>query len=331
MALETRRRSGRVIAVAGGKGGVGKSLVSLNIGVMLGRLGYKTTIIDGDLGAPNVHTLFGVTRPGPGLGGFLDHEVETLAEVAIDVGAPNLKIIPGTARPGAANINAGQKLKLLRAIANLGGDVVIVDVGAGTSFNTIDLVAAADLKLVVMTPQLTSLQNAYAFLKACVQRALRRLPDDVESRQVLEELLTGEGESRPVQRAVAILRDSHGDLADTVVDVLARFGVMLVGNMTTSERDHAVFARMSNMISDYLMIQAPVVATLPLCDAIRKSVDTRSPVALADRPVEIVSSLRNLARCILDADVKRLRVAGRASAAERTLPIWVERDLPIAR
>lgn len=320
-----------MVAVAGGKGGVGKSLVSLNIGITLGRLGYRTTIIDCDLGAPNVHTLLGVTRPGPGLGGYLNHEVETLAEVAIDVGAPNLRIIPGTARPGAANINAGQKLRLLRAIANLGGDVVIVDVGAGTAHNTVDLVTAADLKLVVMTPQLTSLQNAYSFLKACVQRSLRRLPDDSDSRAVLEDLLTGEGESRPVQRAVAILRDSHPALADAVVDVLARFGVMLVGNMTTSDHDRDVFTRMSNMISDYLMIPAPVVATLPLADAIRASVNKRTPIALADRPVEIVSAFRGLSRCILDADVKRLRVAGRAQAAERTLPIWVERDLPPAR
>jgi flagellar biosynthesis protein FlhG len=272
--------------------------------------------------------MFGVTRPGPGLAGFLDHEVDSLADCAIEVGAPNLKIVPGTARPGSANINAGQKIRLLKAIAGIGGDVVIVDVGAGSSYNTIDLVAAADLKLMVMTPQLTSLQNAYAFLKACVQRSLRRLPDDAESRAVLEELLTGEGESRPVQRAVAVLRDGHPALADVVVDTLMRFGVMLVGNMRGSEKDHAVFARMSSMISDYLMIRAPVVAVLPLHDAIRASVDTREPIAMRDKPAEAVQALRSLARTVLDADIGRLRMAGRPASAEKTLPIWVERELP---
>ncbi len=324
----TRRRAGRVVAVAGGKGGVGKSVVSLNLGIMLGRLGYRTTIVDADLGAPNVHTLLGVMRPGPGLGAYLDHEVETLADAAIDGGTPNLRVIPGTARAGAANINAGQKLRLLRAIANLGGDVVIVDVGAGSAYNTVDLVVAADIKVVVMTPQLTSLQNGYSFVKACVQRSLRRLPDDNESRAILEELLTGEGESRPVQRAVAILRDSHPELADAVVDVLARFGVMIVGNMTSSEQDRAVFARMSTMMADYLMLRAPVIGTLPLHDAIRKSVNDRTPIAMLDRPAEAVGALRALARTVLDVDVRRLRLAGRAQAAERTLPIWVERELP---
>jgi flagellar biosynthesis protein FlhG len=331
VANEGRRRAGRVVAVAGGKGGVGKSLVALNLAVMLGRLGYKTTIVDGDLGAPNVHTLLGVTRPGPGLGGYLDHEVETLAEAAIDVDAPNLRVVPGTARPGAANLNAGQKLRLLRAIANLGGDVVIVDVGAGTAYNTIDLVIAADLKLLVMTPQLTSLQNAYTFLKACVQRVLRRLPDDAEDRRMLDALLTGEGDGRPVQRAVSILRDENPALAAGVIDVLNRFGVMLVGNMLTGPKDHAVLSRMSDMISDYLMLQAPIVATLPLGDAIRKSVDARRPIALADRPADAVAELRRLARTVLDADVPRLRQAGRAGAPQRTMPIWIERDAAAVR
>jgi len=325
-----RKRTGRVVAVAGGKGGVGKSLIALNLAVMLGRLGYKTTLVDGDLGSPNLHTLLGVTRPGPGLGGYLDHEVETLAEASIAVDAPNLRIVPGSARPGAANINAGQKLRLLRAIANLGGDVVVVDVGAGTAYNTIDLVIAADLKLLVMTPQLTSLQNAYTFLKACVQRVLRRLPDDAESRNLLDSLLTGDGDGRPVQRAVAILRDDNPVLAAQVIDVLNRFGVLLVGNMLTSDKDHAVLARMSDMISDYLMLQAPIAATLPLTDVIRKSVDYRKPIALADKPADTVAELRRLARTVLDADIARLRTAGRVGGREKTLPIWIERDVPLA-
>ncbi len=323
-----KRRAGRVVAVAGGKGGVGKSLVALNLAVMLGRLGYKTTIVDGDLGAPNVHTLLGVIRPGPGLGGYLDHEIETLEEAAIAVDAPNLRMIAGTARPGAANLNAGQKVRLLKAIANLSGDVVVVDVGAGTAYNTIDLVTAADLKLLVMTPQLTSLQNAYTFLKACVQRVLRRLPDTAEDRRVLDELLTGDGDGRPVQRAVAILRDDNPELAAQVIDVLSRFGVMIVGNMLTAENDHAVLNRISNMISDYLMLQAPIVATLPLSDVTRRSVDLRKPIALTDRPADAVGQLRRLARAVLDADIPRLRQAGRTTEPQKTLPIWVERDLP---
>ncbi len=314
---EPRRRAGRVIAVAGGKGGVGKSVIALNLAVTFGRLGYRTAIVDADLGAPTLHTMLGVTRPGPGLGGFLDHEVANLDDVSLDVAsAPNLRLIPGSARNGAANINAGQKLRLLRAIARLGGDVVVVDVGAGSSFNTLDLVTAADLKLVVMTPQLTSLQNAYAFLKAAVQRALRRLPDEASARRRLDELMGGDGDTRPVQQAVTLLHTEEPELALAIVDVLARFGVVLVGNMLVSERDHAVLTRMSKMIGDYLMIAAPLVATIKMADSVRRSIDSRIPIALADGTPEASAELRKLARHLLDVDVKRLRAASRDAAAD---------------
>ena len=332
LAPSPKRRTGRVIAVAGGKGGVGKSVIALNLAITIGRLGYRTTIVDADLGAPTLHTMIGVTRPGPGLGGFLDHEAATLAEVALDVvGAPNLRLVPGSARNGAANINAGQKLRLLRAIANLGGDVVVVDVGAGSSFNTIDLVTAADLKLLVMTPQLPSLQNGYAFMKACVQRSLRRLPDEAVARRRLDELMGGDGETRPVQAAIAELSRTDPELALAIVDVLGRFGVVLVGNMLTSDRDHAVLGKMSKMIGDYLMMQAPLVATLKSTELMRRSIDTRIPIAIADSAPEAAAELRKLARYLLDADVKRLRSASRDAAADRTLPIWIERDVPAPR
>ena len=333
MPLEAaRRRAGRVIAVAGGKGGVGKSIVALNLAITMGRLGYRTTIVDADLGAPTLHTMLGVTRPGPGLGGFLDQEATSLDDVALDVaGAPNLRLVPGSARNGAANIAAAQKLRLLRALARLGGDVVIVDVGAGTSFNTIDLFAAADLKVVVMTPQLPSLQNAYAFLKACVQRSLRRLPDEAAARRRLDELMGAEGDTRPVQVAVGELVDTDPELALSIVDVLGRFGVVLVGNMLVGERDRDVLARMSTMIGDYLMMQAPLAACLRTSDAVRKSIDTRRPVAMADASPDTTTELRRLARFLLDADVRRLRTAGRKAAAEKTLPIWIERDAPPPR
>jgi flagellar biosynthesis protein FlhG len=321
-----------VIAVAGGKGGVGKSVVALNLAITFGRLGYRTTVVDADLGAPTLHTMIGVTRPGPGIGGFLDHEAERLADVAIDVArAPNLKLVPGSARNGAANIAAGQKLRLLRAMANLGGDVVVVDVGAGSSFNTIDVFAAADLKVVVMTPQLPSLQNAYAFLKACVQRSLRRLPDEAAARRRLDELMGGDADTRPVQQAVGELVDTDPELALSIVDVLQRFGVVLVGNMLVSDRDRDVLERMSAMMRDYLMLHAPLVAGLKMSEPMRKSIDARIPVAIADSSPDAAGELRRLARHLLDADIARLRTAGRRAAAEKTLPIWIERDVPLPR
>lgn len=319
------RRPGRIVAIAGGKGGVGKSLISLNLAITLGRLGYHTTLIDGDLGSPNLHTLLGIAKPGPGLGGFFEQDGAALAEFAHATDIANLTLVPGSARVGAANLNAAQTVRLVQSISDLTADVVLLDVGAGSAFSAIDLVAAADLKVVVMTPQLTSIQNAYAFMKACVQRLLRRLPEDADARHVLQGLLSGPRESLPIQRAVSVLRDDHPELAHTVVDVLDRFGTLLVGNMLTSEKDHTTLSRISAMISDYLMIKAPLVAELRMSDDVRKSVDNRTPIAMSDHARDTVSELRRLARVVIDADVKRLRTT-RQRGGEHLSSAGGERD-----
>ena len=151
----------RIISVGGGKGGVGKSVVSANLAVAMAQAGARVVLVDGDLGAPNQHTLFGLTRPGPGLEAFLSGATETLAAVALPTLVPGLSLVPGAGgEVGTANLPTARKLKLIRHLRSLDADVVMVDVGAGVSFNVLDLFDAADLKVVVTTPQLTSAQNA---------------------------------------------------------------------------------------------------------------------------------------------------------------------------
>ncbi len=321
------RTAGRVIAIGGGKGGVGKSVVATNLALTLGRMGHAVTLVDADLGAANLHTLLGVTRIGPGLAGFLDHELESLEAAAIETVVPTVRLVPGSSRPGIANINHGQKLRLLRGIAQLGGDIVIVDVGAGTSFNTLDFVAIADLKLLVVTPQLTSLQNAYAFLKGCVQRVLRRLPEDEAARARLDALFSGGGEARPIQHAIAEVRETDPALADLIVHTLVHFGVGLIGNMVASPREVEVVSRVSRMVSDYLLVHAPVLGAVPMSPAVRASVDTRAPVILGPAGAEVAAALRQVAIAVLGLEIARVGPVPAATQRHPTLPIWIEREL----
>ena len=158
------------IGVGGGKGGVGKSVLAANLAVASAELGFRTVLVDCDLGAANQHTLFGIDRPVSTLQTFLEREVSSLEEVTAATGVARLFLIPGVgAVPGAANLPHARKLKVLRHLSKLDADVVILDVGAGVSFNTLDFYELADLRLVVTTPQLPSLQNAYCFLKAALR------------------------------------------------------------------------------------------------------------------------------------------------------------------
>lgn len=160
-------------AVGGGKGGCGKSIVTLMLGASLAKLGMKIVLIDADLGGSNLHILAGIRYPTCTLADFIGRRVETLEEVAMDTPIRNMKIICGADDIlGVANPKYSQKTRLFNHIRKLDADMILLDLGAGTSFTAIDFFNYAGNKIVVLTPQMTSLQNAYGFIKSSLYRAL---------------------------------------------------------------------------------------------------------------------------------------------------------------
>lgn len=160
-------------AIGGGKGGVGKSIVTLMIGASLARLGNKVILVDADLGGSNLHTLVGIRYPKYTLADFINKKVETIEEVVMSTPIENMSIICGADDIlGMANPKYTQKTRLLNHLKRLDADFMLLDLGAGTSFTTMDFFLYAPNKIVVLTPQITSIQNAYGFIKASLFRHL---------------------------------------------------------------------------------------------------------------------------------------------------------------
>ncbi|MBI9103279.1 MAG: AAA family ATPase [Spirochaetales bacterium] len=163
----------RILPIASGKGGVGKSLLASNISLALGQAGQRVILIDLDLGASNIHQVLGLARANKGIGTFLADKNAELESVIMDTEYENLRVIPGdTEIPGLANIQTPQKNRLLRGIRKLDADFVVLDLGAGSSFNTIDFFLASHQGVVVTSPTLTSTLNAYLFLKNVIFRII---------------------------------------------------------------------------------------------------------------------------------------------------------------
>ncbi|HAR97150.1 MAG TPA: ATP-binding protein [Deltaproteobacteria bacterium] len=160
-------------AVGGGKGGVGKSLVTLLLGASLARLGRKVIMIDADLGGSNLHTFTGMRYPEYTLADFISRKVETIDQLVVDTPVNNLQLICGADDIlGVANPKFTQKTRLFTHLKRLEADVILLDLGAGNSFTTIDFFLYAPNKIVVVTPQITSIQNAYGFIKSSLYRLL---------------------------------------------------------------------------------------------------------------------------------------------------------------
>lgn len=163
----------QIIAVASGKGGVGKSLISANLAIALTQVNKKVVLADLDLGGSNLHLVLGEHVGSRGVGTFLNNGKTKIDQIIYPTSWKGLSFIPGEAElPGAANVTVPSKRRLVKALKTLDTDYLILDLGAGTSFNTIDFFLLSGCGIVVATPTLTSTLNAYLFLKNAVFRIL---------------------------------------------------------------------------------------------------------------------------------------------------------------
>ncbi|MCA9608610.1 MAG: P-loop NTPase [Myxococcales bacterium] len=293
----------RVIGIGGGKGGVGKSLVATNLAIAIAELGARTIIVDADLGTANQHTLFGIDRPGITLDAFLSKQVKTLQEVVRPTGAPGLSLVPGIgAVYGAANLPHATKLKLIRHLRRLDADCVIVDVGAGVAFNTLDLFDAGDLRLLVTTPQLTAMQNAYCFLKAAVHRSLRQRIDRSARKEVFSEASV-HSETERIRDLRARVRAIDPSLDGVFDDVTQTFATRLVGNMMENPRQREVVAALGRMARDFLDVDTPVEAVLPMSRVLHDSISFRRPFVRSHPDHAASQAMRALARTLLREEI----------------------------
>ena len=152
-------------SVTSGKGGVGKTNLSVNLALCLARLNKRVALIDADLGLANVDMLLGL-KPGKSLF-HLFHEGASLREILFPT-PYGFFILPASSGVSEMlTLSTGQKLELLEAVGELedGLDYLIVDTGAGISDNVLYFNLAAQERLVVLTPEPASLTDAYALIK----------------------------------------------------------------------------------------------------------------------------------------------------------------------
>ena len=164
-----------LLPIASGKGGVGKSVIAANLGFALARAGHAVVLVDLDLGGSNLHTFLGVKNRRPGLGAFVWKEERSLTDLLVQAEYERLWLIPGDGlMPGTANLDWFTKQRILKELAKLPADFVILDLGAGSSYNVVDFFLASGQGLVIVRPEITSVLNAYSFLKTVAFRLLFR-------------------------------------------------------------------------------------------------------------------------------------------------------------
>ena len=159
------------VAISGGKGGVGKSNLAVNLALELGAVGKNTTILDADLGLANADLICGVTPEH-----HLGHVVagwKSLEEISIYLSS-NVRLIPGgSGIAKLADMSLKEETNILEEMQELESslDFLIIDTAAGVAENVMNVIDAADIAVIVATPEPTSIVDAYATIKVIANRS----------------------------------------------------------------------------------------------------------------------------------------------------------------
>jgi flagellar biosynthesis protein FlhG len=237
----------RIWAVGGGKGGVGKSVVSSSLASAIAGTGRRCALIDADLGGANLHTLLGLSRPRRTLSHLLTREVGSLAELMVETSVPNLWLVCGDqALLEMANPKHSQKEKLFRHIRALDVDDVVLDLGAGSAFNVLDFFLLARRKLVVVTPEPTAIENAEHFIRAALYRSLRVVAKRPEVREAILRAREnhGGGPVRSAAELIGFVREVDPTAAKLLDESTQAFLPMLLVNQVRTAEHRRIGAQL---------------------------------------------------------------------------------------
>jgi flagellar biosynthesis protein FlhG len=262
----------------GGKGGTGKSFLTANIGVLLAKQKFKTLMIDADLGAPNLHTLVGLAHPALSLSDFLSKRVATLQETVLELPIPNLFLISGARNKlDVANLAHEQKMKMLRAISRLDYDYILIDLGAGTSFNTIDFFTLSDSGIFVCTPEPTSIENIYRLIRSVYVRKIRQVLKIHRFRDLATEAEARDQDAviQSPEYLLEVLKDLNPEEGSILEDSLKAFQFKLVVNQVRRGDNSKLGALICKIIERHLGLKMQFLGNVSYDESVHEAVCRR--------------------------------------------------------
>ncbi len=302
----TARRTAwpRVVPVGGGKGGVGKSFVVANLAATLARNGYQTVAVDGDLEGANLHTCLGVAQPRSSVADFVAHREEDLEKLLVAAPIPNLQIIAAThgnlatPQPGHA-----RRIELIRALRRLSADFVLVDLGAGTDAAVMDYFMVGEEGLVVITPEPTSVENAYAFIRAAFYRRLQLAMMSHDVRRTVAIAMDQRNE-RGIRTPLDLLREVQAaDPAEgeRFLETMRAFRPRIIVNDVRSAEDVKLGFSIRSVCRKYFGIECEYLGYVNHDAAARRSVRERRALVETHPRSDAAIYLTRIARKLVNA------------------------------
>lgn len=294
----------RILAIAGGRPGVGHSILSINLGVYLAQLGRQVVLVDADGTCPSLHSMLGMSMPAPREPIDPFDLPELRPEPSPIVG---LSLIPQQyGQQSTIPLRPGRKPRWAKGLRQLDADYIIVDLGPGTATATLDLYLTADIGICITAPDPPSVEATYRFLRAVHQRQVRRLllKDRFRMRQVDRALAELPPLPSPIELVRTIARYDERT-ADTAASHLQNLRSFLVTNNTRMRTDAELGRTLVDLSARYLGVVLDDLGHIEHDDAIWLSVVRRRPLLLDNPTAKGARNVERIARRIVAVATSR--------------------------
>ncbi len=296
-------RQRRIISIGGGKGGIGKSLISANLGIELARRGKRVVLVDADLGGANLHTTLGVEVPRRTLSDFIERKVQKIEDVVTPTGIQNLSLVSGALdHLDAANPRHAQKMRFLRHVQLLDADFAILDLGAGTHTNVLDFFLVSDHGVLVLVPEPTAVENAYRFVKAAFWRRMRNVAQVYGYEPLLRTVMDGASFRSPVELVETVSRRDP-DAGANLARQLAAFRPRLVVNQARTSQDAEIGRAVVAAWRKYFGLEMDYLGYIQYDDEMWRTLRARRPFLIERPDVPAARSFATVVDGLLALDI----------------------------
>ncbi len=276
--LVTMLRNTTIIPIASGKGGVGKTLLTANLAIALAKAGHSTVAVDLDLGGSNLHTYLGIANKYAGIGDFLKSKKTSFNKLLLPTNTPNLSFVPGDGKtPFMANISTDQRQELIRNIREIKARYILLDLGAGSTFNTLNFFGLAHRTIVTTTFETAAIMNFLMFLRNFIFRllisAFRR---NKQLHSMLVQSFRKSIQDNPTTVATLLKQAERIDpvLARNTKRKLQQYHPRIVFNMGETPDDLKICASLKKSIQAHLSMEPEFFGYIFWDDAVRKAAKT---------------------------------------------------------
>jgi flagellar biosynthesis protein FlhG len=272
-----------VYSVGGGKGGVGKSFLTTNLAMLFAKNHSKTLIIDLDFGGANTHTYLEMKRLKHSVFDFLSGKVDRVSEVIQQTKYQDLFIITAHGDWFKEEDNLYDRVpELLKEVKRLNFDRIFLDLGAGTHTETLSGFLEADFQITLVTPEPTSVENTYFFLKKAFYTQLKRVSKKFNFSEQINTILKNKEKFKITKPSLLLkhIENEYGNTGEKITREFSHMVPLFVINQCRTPHDYNLGDSLSQISRNYFGLNAVALGHLSYDNKVWQSVRSLKPLSI---------------------------------------------------